>query len=206
MLAQRNEPVYIDDQPRSVTLQLGGTLSAIRWSCLTDGGGSELDTVRGCTEYLVLGTGDVQLSQSDVQQFGAGGLAGVRKPLQVVGHLTEFDVGERAGEAAPRLDPYIPDVRLRLGQIGPELEVATPTEWLDFDYGRATLGWDYTRGYPGFLLRQSREASVKLEILDPITLEYSRRSRSYLNERVIFDPLRQESIELRFDFDIPSLR
>ena len=206
VLALRNEPIYIEDQPRSVTLSLGGTLSAIRWSCITDGGGSELDTVRGCTEYLVLGAGDVQLSETDVQQFGAGGLAGVRKPLQVVGHLTEFDVGERAGEAAPRLDPYVPDVRLRLGQIGPELEIATPTEWLDFDYGRATIGWDYTRGYPGFLLRQSRETSVKLEILDPITLEYSRRSRSYLNERVIFDPLRQESIELRFDFDIPSLR
>lgn len=206
VLALRNEPIYIEDQPRSVTLSLGGTLSAIRWSCITDGGGSELDTVRGCTEYLVLGAGDVQLSETDVQQFGAGGLAGVRKPLQVVGHLTEFDVGERAGEAAPRLDPYVPDVRLRLGQIGPELEIATPTEWLDFDYGRATIGWDYTRGYPGFLLRQSRETSVKLEILDPITIEYSRRSRSYLNERVIFDPLRQESIELRFDFDIPSLR
>jgi len=206
VLALRNEPIYIEDQPRSVTLQLGGTLSAIRWSCITDGGGSELDTVRGCTEYLVLGAGDVQLSESDVQQFGAGGLAGVRKPLQVVGHLTEFDVGERAGEAAPRLDPYVPDVRLRLGQIGPELEIATPTEWLDFDYGRATIGWDYTRGYPGFLLRQSRETSIKLEILDPVTIEYSRRSRSYLNERVIFDPLEQTSFELRFDFDIPTLR
>ncbi len=206
VLALRNEPIYIDDQPRSVQLQLGGTLSAIRWSCITDGGGSELDTVRGCTEYLVLGAGDVQLTENDVQQFGAGGLAGVRKPLQVVGHLTEFDVGERAGEAAPRLDPYIPDIRLRLGQIGPELEVATPTEWFDFDYGRATFGWDYTRGYPGFLLRQSRESSIKLEILDPITIEYSRRTRSYLNERVIFDPLEQRSIELRFDFDVPSLR
>jgi len=206
VLALRNEPIYIDDQPRSVMLSLGGTLSAIRWSCITDGGGSELDTVRGCTEYLVLGAGDVQVSQTDVQQFGAGGLAGVRKPLQVVGHLTEFDVGERAGEAAPRLDPYVPDIRLRLGQIGPELEIATPTEWLDFDYGRATFGWDYTRGYPGFLLRQSRESSFKLEILDPITLEYSYRQRSYLNERVIFDPLEQRSLELRFDFDIPSLR
>ncbi|MGH1340732.1 MAG: hypothetical protein ACRBN8_04230 [Nannocystales bacterium] len=206
VLALRNEPIYIEDQPRSVMLSLGGTLSAIRWSCITDGGGSELDTVRGCTEYLVLGAGDVQLSQSDVQQFGAGGLAGVRKPLQVVGHLTEFDVGERAGEAAPRLDPYVPDIRLRLGQIGPELEIATPAEWLDFDYGQATFGWDYTRGYPGFLLRQSRESSFKLEILDPITIEYSRRQRSYLNERVIFDPLEQRSIELRFDFDIPSLR
>lgn len=206
VLALRNEPIYIEDQPRSVMLSLGGTLSAIRWSCITDGGGSELDTVRGCTEYLVLGAGDVQLSETDVQQFGAGGLAGVRKPLQVVGHLTEFDVGARAGEAAPRLDPYVPDVRLRLGQIGPELEIATPSEWLDFNYGRATFGWDYTRGYPGFLLRQSREASFKLEILDPITIEYSRRQRSYLNERVIFDPLEQRSLELRFDFDIPSLR
>ncbi|MEM6294298.1 MAG: translocation/assembly module TamB domain-containing protein [Myxococcota bacterium] len=206
VLALRNEPIYIDDQPRSIQLLLSGTLSAIRWSCITDGGGSELDTVRGCTEYLVLGAGDVQLSENDVQQFGAGGLAGVRKPLQVVGHLTEFDVGERAGEAAPRLDPYVPDVRLRLGQIGPELEIATPTEWLDFDYGRATFGWDYTRGYPGFLLRQSREASFKLELLDPITIEWSRRTRSYLNERVIFDPLEQSSIELRFDFNVPTLR
>ncbi len=206
LLALRNEPIYIDDQPRSVMLAIGGTLSAIRWSCITDGGGSELDTVRGCTEYLVLGAGDVQVSENDVQQFGAGGLAGVRKPLQVVGHLTEFDVGARAGEAAPRLDPYVPDIRLRLGQIGPELEIATPTEWLDFDYGHATFGWDYTRGYPGFLLRQSRQSSFKLEILDPITIEYSRRQRSYLNERVIFDPLEQRSIELRFDFEIPSLR
>ncbi len=206
MLALRNEPIYIDDQPRSVQLLLGGTLSAIRWSCITDAGGGELDTVRGCTEYLVLGAGDVQLTENDVQQFGAGGLAGVRKPLQVVGHLTEFDVGQRAAEAAPRLGPYVPDVRLRLGQIGPELEIATPTDWLDFDYGRATFGWDYTRGYPGFLLRQSREATVKLELLDPITIQYSRRTRSYLNERVIFDPLEQRSLELRFDFRIPTLR
>lgn len=93
-----------------------------------------------------------------------------------------------------------------MGQIGPELEIATPTEWLDFDYGRATWGWDYTRGYPGFLLRQSRESSFKLEILDPITIEYSRRIRSYLNERVIFDPLEQSALELRFDFNVPSLR
>jgi hypothetical protein len=207
VLALRNEPIYIRDQPRRVQLLLAGTLSEIRWSCIADGdSGGELDTVRGCTEYLVLGTGDVQLGESDVQRFGAGGLAGVRKPLQVVGHLTEFDVGKRAGDAAPRLRPYVPDVKLRLGQIGPELEVTTPQHWFDFDYGHATFGFDYTRGYPGFLLRQSREVKVKIQILDPVTLEYSRRIRSYLNERIIFDPLEQDIFELRFDFEIPTVR
>lgn len=207
ILALRNEPIYIDDQPRTVQLLLGGTLSAIRWSCIADGdSGGALDTVRGCTEYLVLGAGDVQVTENDVQQFGAGGLAGVRKPLSVVGHLTEFDVGERVADAAPRIRTYVPDVRLRLGQIGPELEIATPTEWFDFDYGRATFGWDYTRGYPGFLLRQSRELKARIEILDPVTIEYSRRTRSYLNERIVFDPLEQRSLELQFDFEIPSLR
>jgi hypothetical protein len=190
-----------------VQLLLGGTLSEIRWSCIADGdAGGELDTIRGCTEYLVLGTGDVQLGENDVQRFGAGGLAGVRKPLQVVGHLTEFDVGKRASDAAPRLRNYVPDVKLRLGQIGPELEVATPRHWFDFNYGRATFSFDYTRGYPGFLLRQSREVKVKFQILDPITLEYSRRIRSYLNQRIVFDPLEQDVFELRFDVEIPTVR
>jgi hypothetical protein len=208
VLALRNEPIYIRDQPRRVQLLLSGTLAEIHWSCIADGdSGGELETVRGCTEYLVLGTGDVQLGENDVQRFGAGGLAGVRKPLQVVGHLTEFDVGKRASEAAPpRLRPFVPDVKLRLGQIGPELEVATPQQWFDFDYGRATYGFDYTRGYPGFLLRQSQEHKVKIQILDPVTLEYSRRIRSYLNERIIFDPLEQDIFELRFDFEIPTVR
>lgn len=207
VLALRREPIYIDNQPRQIQLLLGGTLSAITWSCLAEGDSSgALDTVRGCTEYLVLGAGDVQVSDTDVQRFGGGGLANARKPLQVVGHLTELDLGERAAEAAPRARAYVPDMRLRLGQIGPELEIGTPTDWLDFNYGRASLGWHYTRGYPGFLLRQSRELTLRLDLLDPIGIEYSRRSRSYLNERIIFDPLEQRTLELHFDFEIPSLR
>jgi hypothetical protein len=207
VLAARQEPIYINGQPREIRLQLAGTLSAIRWSCLSDGSDtSELDTVRGCTEYLVLGAGDVQVSDSEVQRFGGGGLANARKPLQVVGHLTEFDVGKRAAEAAPRAKNYIPDMRLRLGQIGPELQVATPSSWWEWDWGRATLEWDYTRGYPGFLLRQSRELKFRLDILDPMTIEYSRRTRDYLNERIIFDPLQQTSVEMRFDFQIPTIR
>ena len=45
-----------------------------------------------------------------------------------------------------------------------------------------------TRGYPGFFLRQSRQLTFKVELLGPITLEFSRRIRSYLNQRVVFDP------------------
>ena len=208
VLALREEPIFIDGQPRQIQLALGGTLSAIRWSCISQGAdpSAALDTVRGCTEYLVLGAGDVQITESDVQRVGGAGLASARKPLQVVGHLTEFDLGKRAEEAAPRYRSYIPDARLRLGQIGPELEVSTPREWFDFDWGRATLGWDYTRGYPGFLLRQSRQTKFRLQVLDPVSLEFSRQTRDYLNERIIFDPLQQVTLELRFDFQIPSLR
>jgi hypothetical protein len=207
VVAERNEPIFIEGQPRQVQLLLGGTLSEIRPSCMVEGDTSgSLTTLRGCTEYLVLGAGDVQVTESDVQRSGSGGLANARKSLQVVGHLTEVDVGDRAAEAVPRFRGYIPDTRLRLGQIGPELEIATPPAWMDFNYGQATVGWDYTRGYPGFLLRQSRDLSLRVEILDPITLEFSRQIRSYLNERIVFDPLKQRKLELRFDFQIPSLR
>jgi hypothetical protein len=208
VLALREEPIYIEGQPRQIQLALGGTLSAIRWSCISQGAdpSAALDTVRGCTEYLVLGAGDVPVTESDVQRGGNAGLASARKPLQVVGHLTEIDIGKRIEEAAPRYRSYVPDASLRLGQIGPELGVSTPREWFDFDWGRATLGWDYVRGYPGFLLRQSREAKFRLQILDPVSLEFSRQTRDYLNERIIFDPLQQVTLELRFDFQIPSLR
>lgn len=207
VLALRRELVYIDDTPRQVYLLLGGTASAITWQCIAEGDTSgAVDTQRGCLDYLVLGAGDVQDSSLTVQRTGGGGLANARKPLQVVGHVTEFDLGRRIEEAAPRFGPYVPDMRLRLGQIGPELEVATPSEWLDFDYVRGTAALDYTRGYPGFLLRQSRDLTFKLEAVDTLVFEVSRDVRSYLNNRIIFDPLRQTTVEFRVDFEIPSLR
>ncbi len=207
LLALRQEPIYVDAQPRQLQLQLDGTLSEIHWRCLTVGDTSAAQqTARSCFDYLVLGTGDVQVSEADVRRFGGGGLAEARKPLQVVGHVTEFDLDERAAKAVPRARGYVPDMRLRLGQIGPELQIATPRSWFDFDYGRASFGWDYTRGYPGFFLRQSRQLTFKLELLEPITLEFSRRIRSYLNQRVVFDPLTQRTLELRFDVSAPSAR
>jgi len=207
ILALRNEPVYIENEAREIQLRLGGTVSAITWDCIAEGDASRaVETTRGCLDYLVLGAGDVQAGQSDVQRLGGGGLANARKSLQVVGHVTEFDFGERIAKAVPRYESFVPDVRLRLGQIGPELDVSTPPEWFDFDWAQARFGWDYTRGYPGLLLLQSRKLSFQLEILDPVTLEFSRDTRSYVNERIIFDPLRQRTIELRFDLSLPSLR
>ncbi len=207
VLALRRELVYIDEQPRQVYLLLGGTADAITWQCIAEGDTSgAVDTQRGCLDYLVLGAGDVQTSPSSVQRTGGGGLANARKPLQVVGHVTEFDFGRRIVEAEPRFGPYVPDIRLRLGQIGPELEIATPAEWLDFDYVTGTGALDYTRGYPGFLLQQSREMTFKLEAIDLLVFEVSRDIRSYLNNRIIFDPLQQNTVEFRVDFEIPSLR
>jgi hypothetical protein len=205
--ALREEPIYVDAQPRQLQLLLGGTLAEITWTCVTDGDtAASGQSARSCFDYLVLGTGDVQVSDADVRRFGGGGLAEARKPLQVVGHVTELELDERAQKAVPRLRGYVPDMRLRLGQIGPELRIATPAEWFDFDYGRLSFGWDYTRGYPGFFLRQSRQLTFRFELLEPITIEFSRRIRSYLNQRVIFDPLTQRTIELRFDFSAPSAK
>lgn len=207
ILALRNEPVYIDEQERDIQLLLGGTVREITWSCIAAGDVSRaVESSAGCLDYLVLGAGDVQVRDSDVQRLGGGGLANARKSLQVVGHVTEFDFGDRIEDAAPRYRGFVPDMHLRLGQIGPELEVGTPPSWLDFDYGRARLGWDYTRGYPGFLLLQSRDLRLTIEILDPLTIEFRREIRRYLNERIIFDPLRQRTIELRLQHALPAVR
>ncbi len=202
--ALRNEPVYIQGAPHQLQLFLSGTLDEISWRCSTGDTSGREETARTCFDYLVLGTGDVEISDADVRRFGGGGIGEARKPLGVVGHVTEFDIDERAAKAVPRLRGYIPDTDLRLGQIGPELRIATPSNWFDFDWARASLGWDYTRGYPGFFLRQSRQITFRLELLEPITLEFSRRIRSYLNQRVVFDPLKQRTIELRFDVSVPS--
>lgn len=207
--ALREEPVYVKGAAHQLELLLTGTLSEIQWSCSTgegDAGDDASSRTRRCFDYLVLGTGDVEISDADVRRFGGGGIGEARKPLGVVGHVTEFDIDERAAKAVPRLRGYIPDTDLRLGQIGPELRIATPSNWFDFDYARASLGWDYTRGYPGFFLRQSRQITFRLELLEPITLEFSRRIRSYLNQRVVFDPLKQRTIELKFDVSVPSAR
>ncbi len=207
LLAQREEPVYVDGQARQFSVRLLGPLNGIRWECDTGAvAQDEVTTARACIDYLVFGAGDVQVSDADVRRSGSGGLLHARKGLEVVGNVAELDVSQQLTESVPRTEAYLPDISLRLGQIGPELELETPRDWFDFDYGRASFGIGYTRGYPGFLLRSNRELAVRLELLDPFTLEMRSSRRSYLNERIIFDPLQRQSVEAALEFELPSLR
>lgn len=205
VLALRQEPVYVDNQPRQMYVKLGGTLAAITWRCIVQGDTSTRSrTTRECVDYLVLGAGDRQVADSNVRRYGGGGLLG--RPIGLVGNLTELKLGRYVEKNAPRLAPYVPDVALRAGQLGIEVNAETPRPWFRSDWGNLTIGAGYTRGYPGLLLRNSYDWRVRFRLLDTATLEFRDNRRSYFNERIIFDPLRQRSLELRLDYQLPSMR
>ncbi|HEY8377243.1 MAG TPA: translocation/assembly module TamB domain-containing protein, partial [Nannocystis sp.] len=205
VLAQRQEPVYIDNQPRQMFVRLGGTLDAITWRCIVQGDTrARSRTARECVDYLILGSGDREVADANVQRYGSGGLLG--RPLGLVGNLTEINLNRYVEKSVPRLAPYIPQVGARLGQLGVEVNAETPRPWFRSDWGSLTIGAGYTRGYPGLLLRNSYDWRIRFRLLDTATLEFRDNRRSYFNERIIFDPLRQRSLELRFDYQLPSLR
>ncbi|MGB1016809.1 MAG: translocation/assembly module TamB domain-containing protein, partial [Nannocystaceae bacterium] len=205
VLALRQEPIYIDGQPRQMYLQLGGSLDSIEWSCIVQGDSSGSLSSYECAQYLVLGEGSREVAESAVRRYGGGGgLFG--KPINLVGNLTKLDVDQYVKQSAPRLAPYTPELGLRLDQFGIQSEIETPTPWFESDWGSVRVGAGYTRGYPGLLLRQSANWRIRLELLDSASIEFRDSARSYYNERIIFDPLRQRKVELRFDTKLPSLR
>lgn len=205
LMAQRQEPIYIDNQPRRMFVRLGGTLDAITWRCIVQGDTrARSRTTRECVDYLVLGAGNREVADANVRRYGSGGLLG--RPLGLVGNLTQLKLNRYVEQSAPRLAPYIPEVGMQLGQLGIEVNAETPRPWFRSDWGNLTIGAGYTRGYPGLLLRNSYDWRVRFRLLDTATLEFRDNRRSYFNERIIFDPLRQRSLELRFDYQLPSLR
>lgn len=205
VLALRQEPVYVDRQPRSMYVKLGGTLDAITWRCIVQGDTrTRARTTRECVDYLVLGAGNREVADANVRRYGGGGLLG--RPIGLVGNLTELKLGKYIEKNAPRLSPYTPEIGMRLGQLGIEVNAETPVPWFRSDWGRLTIGAGYTRGYPGNLLRNQYDWRVRFKLLDSATLEFRDNRRSYFNERIIFDPLRQRSLELRLDYQLPSLR
>ncbi|MCB9702641.1 MAG: translocation/assembly module TamB domain-containing protein [Myxococcales bacterium] len=206
VLATRQEPLYIDGQPRQMSVRLSGTLDAINMQCIVQGEArTRARTTRECVDYLVLGAGSrEQADTSGVRRTGGGGLLG--KPIGLVGSLTELKLDRYVEESAPRIAPYVPDMGLRLGQYGIEIEAETPRPWFRSEWGNLSVGAGYTRGYPGLLLRNSYNWRVRFQILDNATIELRDSKRSYYNERIIFDPLRQRSLELRIDHQLPSLR
>lgn len=205
VMAQRQEPIYIDNQPRRMFVRLGGTLDAITWRCIVQGDTrARSRTTRECVDYLVLGAGNREVADSNVRRYGSGGLLG--RPLGLVGNLTQLKLNRYVEQSAPRLAPYIPEIGMQLGQLGIEVNAETPRPWFRSDWGSLTIGAGYTRGYPGLLLRNSYDWRIRFRLLDTASLEFRDNRRSYFNERIIFDPLRQRSLELRLDYQLPSFR
>lgn len=205
VLAQRQEAVYIDNQPRQMFVRLGGTLDAITWRCIVQGDTrARSRTARECVDYLILGSGNREVADANVRRYGSGGLLG--RPLGLVGNLTEINLNRYVEKSVPRLAPYLPQIGAQLGQLGVEVNAETPRPWFRTDWGNMTIGAGYTRGYPGLLLRNSYDWRIRFRLLDTATLEFRDNRRSYFNERIIFDPLRQRSLELRLEYQLPSLR
>jgi len=205
VLALRQEPIYVENQPRQMYVKLGGTLDAITWRCIVQGDTRTRGrTTKECVDYLVLGAGNKEVADANVRRYGGGGLLG--RPIGLVGNLTELKLGKYVEKNAPRIAPYVPDVSMRLGQLGIEVNAETPRPWFRSDWGNLTVGAGYTRGYPGLLLRDSYNWRIRFRLLDSASLEFRDNRRSYFNERIIFDPLRQRSLELRLDYQLPSLR
>ncbi|MDC0718919.1 translocation/assembly module TamB domain-containing protein [Nannocystis bainbridge] len=203
--AQRQEPVYIENQPRQMSLILGGTLDAITFRCAVLGDTrARSRTQRECVDYAILGSGNREVADANVRRYGSGGLLG--RPLGLVGNLTEINLNRYVEKSVPRLAPYLPQVGAQLGQLGVEVNAETPRPWFRTDWGNMTIGAGYTRGYPGLLLRNSYDWRVRFRLLDSAVLEFRDNRRSYFNERIIFDPLRQRSLELRLEYQLPSLR
>ncbi|MCY1058131.1 hypothetical protein [Nannocystis sp. SCPEA4] len=203
--AQRQEPVYLDNQPRQMILRLGGTLDAITFRCIVVGDTrTRSRTQRECVDYAILGSGNREVADANVRRYGSGGLLG--RPLGLVGNLTEINLNRYVEKSVPRLAPYLPQIGAQLGQLGVEVNAETPRPWFRTDWGNMTIGAGYTRGYPGLLLRNSYNWRVRFRLLDAASLEFRDNRRSYFNERIIFDPLRQRSLELRLEYQLPSLR
>ncbi|MCA9690913.1 MAG: translocation/assembly module TamB domain-containing protein, partial [Myxococcales bacterium] len=204
VLAVRQEPIYIDNQPRQMYLELGGTLDTIEWRCIVQGDATGALSSYECAQYLVLGGGEQEAAESTVKRYGGGGLLG--KPINLFGNLTKVRLNRYIEDSAPGAAPYIPEVSLQLGQFGIVADVETPPRWFRSNWANLRLGAGYTRGYPGLLLRQSANWRVRFKLLDNLSLEFRDSSRSYYNERIIFDPLRQQKLELKFDLQLPSVR
>jgi len=200
------EPKLIDNQLKTVTLNVQGPLDAITWSCSTLGDVSgALSTTRGCTEYILFGSGDAEIAQTDVSRAGAGGNL-VGRPLTLVGNLTEVTLNDYLKDEAPRLEAYTPEVSARVEQLGFAVKMETKPEWLDFGGSNLNFGVNYLRGYPGGLLRDSTKFYGRFEILEHSALEFSAGRRNFTQRQLVLDPPVYSGIEFVQSYRIPSRR
>lgn len=205
--ATRQKQIKINNQLLTLNLHLSGTLDAIQWECSAPGDTSgALSTTRGCVDYLIFDAGNTDLADSGVRDSrNTNNLLGTRF-LPLAGRLTQVELNEVLEREIPRVEPYLPYVRIRVDQLGLLLDAQTRPEWLRWGWGRLGLNLTYLRGYPGSVIRDSRSVSGRLEILENVYIETTLINRNYTNRVLVLDPARARSLELRARHELPSLR
>lgn len=205
--AVRQKPIKISNQLLTLNLHLSGTLDAIQWECTAPGDTSgALSTARGCVDYLIFDAGNTDLASSDVRENRNNtNLLGTRF-LPLAGRLTQVEINDVLEKEAPRLEKNLPYVRFRVDQLGVVMEAETRPEWLRWSWGRLGLNLQYTRGYPGSVIRDTRSFSGRLEILENAALEAAFGQRNYTNRVLIVDPPNYRSLQYRQRFEVPSAR
>jgi hypothetical protein len=204
--AVRQKQIKINNQLLTLNLHLSGSLDAIQWECTAPGDTSgALATTRGCVDYLIFDAGNTDLASSDVRDRNNNSLIGTRF-LPLAGRLTQVEINDVIEREAPRLADKLPEMTIRLDQVGISMTALTRPDWLDWGWGRLELGVGYTRGYPGSLIRDSRSLSGRLEILENTALEAAFGQRNYSVRGNIIDPPVNNSIQIRQRIEIPSAR
>ncbi|KIG11981.1 hypothetical protein DB30_02227 [Enhygromyxa salina] len=205
--AIRQKQIKVNNQLLTLNLNLSGTLDAIQWECTAPGDTSgALATARGCVDYLIFDAGNTDLAASDVRDSrNSNSLLGTRF-LPLAGRLAQVELTEVLEREIPRAANYVPPIRIRVDQIGVVLEAETRPEWFRWGWGRMGLNVQYTRGYPGSVVRDSRSFSGRLEILENAALEAAFGLRTYTNRVLIVDPPSYRSIQFRGTVVAPSAR
>lgn len=204
--AVRQKQIKINNQLLTLNLHLSGSLDAIQWECTAPGDTSgALATTRGCVDYLIFDAGNTDLASSDVRDRNNNSLIGTRF-LPLAGRLTQVEINDVIEREAPRLADKLPEMTIRLDQVGISMTALTRPDWMDWGWGRLELGVGYTRGYPGSIIRDSRSLSGRLEILENTALEAAFGQRNYSVRGNTIDPPVNNSIQILQHIEIPSAR
>lgn len=206
ILAVGLEPKKIDNQLKTVSLLVQGPLNAITWSCSTAGDTSgQLSTTRGCLDFVVFDAGNPELARADVRRAGGGSLVYAR-PLTLIGNLTQITFNDLLEDEAPTWEARLPIVRARVTQLGVEARLDTRPEWLDLGWGQFSFGFNYLRGFPGGLLRNSRRFYGRLSLFGNTGIEFRTGRRNYSQRVLILDPRDYAALEFVQSWEIPTLR
>ncbi len=206
LFATRQKQIKVNNQLLTLNLRLNGTLGAIQWECSAPGDTSgALATTRGCVDYLIFDAGNTDLAESGVRENRNSNLLGTTF-LPLAGRLTQVEINEVLEREIPRVESYLPYVRLRIDQLGVLIEAETRPEWLRWGWGRLGLNLTYLRGYPGSDIRDSRSFSGILEILENTALETTFGNRTYTERVFVLDPPKHRSIQFIQRLELPSAR